>query len=124
MTFGEKVRALRRSARLTQSQLAEQIGVTLRTVQGYESGTSYPKQREIYRKLADLFGCDVNYLLTEDTPSGGRSGSLPDLSVRARALSKELCVLLSSASLDETTEDALMQELQNAYWTSRRKRRS
>ena len=36
MLFGEKVKLLRKEKGLTQTELAEAVGVTLRTVQNYE----------------------------------------------------------------------------------------
>ena len=65
MNFGNKIKTERKKLHLTQSELANKIGVSMRTVQSYEKGTCYPKQREIYQKLAKVFNCSVNYLLTE-----------------------------------------------------------
>ena len=43
------------------------LGVSLRrTITNYEKGESYPKQREIYGKMAEILGVDINYLLTEN----------------------------------------------------------
>lgn len=32
------------------------LGVSLRTITNYEKGESYPKQREIYGKMAEILG--------------------------------------------------------------------
>lgn len=65
--IGIRIRRLRRDAGLSQSQLAELIGVTFQQVQKYESGKnriSAAKLREISRML----GCSVLDLLESITP--------------------------------------------------------
>ena len=47
MLFGEKLKKLRTDARLSQSELAEKLGVTRRSIIYYESGERYPKSRDI-----------------------------------------------------------------------------
>ena len=59
MTFGEKIRNLRKSKNMNQTQLANSIGVSLRTIRGGEAEGRYPKQHDLYQKLADTIGCDV-----------------------------------------------------------------
>ena len=66
MTFGERIRELRTQKGLTQPQLADSIGVSVRTVKSYELGTSLPKTRETYQKLAEFFDVNINNLLAED----------------------------------------------------------
>ena len=65
MTFGEKIKSLRKSKGMNQTQLANILGVSLRTIRGWETEGRYPKQHELYQKLADSLGCDVSYLMTE-----------------------------------------------------------
>jgi transcriptional regulator with XRE-family HTH domain len=62
MKFGEKLRDLHKQNRLNQAELAEKAGISLRTVNYYESGQTYPKNREIYTTLANILNTDVNYL--------------------------------------------------------------
>ena len=57
MTFGEKIKNLRKAKNLNQTQLANAIGVSLRTIRGWEIEGRYPKQHELYQKLADILGC-------------------------------------------------------------------
>lgn len=61
MTFGEKVKSLRKKHGLSQPELAQAIGVSVRTIASYEAGRSYPKVRDMYDRLARVFGVDVNY---------------------------------------------------------------
>ena len=66
MKFGEKVRRLRNEKGLSQTELGKLCGLSLRTIRNYEVDGRYPKQREVYSKLAAALGCDVNYLLSEN----------------------------------------------------------
>ena len=66
MTFGEKVQCLRKRRKMGQKELADLMGVTVRTITGWELQSRYPKKRDTYQKLANIFECDVNFLLTEE----------------------------------------------------------
>ncbi|MDD6440694.1 MAG: helix-turn-helix transcriptional regulator [bacterium] len=67
MTFGDKLKKLRKEKGLTIDQAAEQIGISRRAYITYERNSTRPRKRETYSRIADLYGCDVNYLLMEDT---------------------------------------------------------
>jgi len=66
MKFGEKLRVEREKLSMTQAELAERIGVTRATIVNYERCVSYPKDRQIYFKLADVLGVNVNHFLADD----------------------------------------------------------
>ena len=57
----KRLRNLRRGANLTQSELAQVLGVTSATVGKYERGDLEPNN-EIILKLADYFHCTTDYL--------------------------------------------------------------
>ena len=61
--FGNYICALRRKAGLSQSELAEQLGVTDKAVSKWENGRSKPTTNTIQR-LSALFGVSVEKLLT------------------------------------------------------------
>jgi len=94
---GIRLAAARKDARLTQRALATTLGVTLRTVQNYESGKIVP-----YRHLADLsalLGRPIGWLLTGQTQpladdllsaSRRQRAMLTDNLERLRLLSREL----------------------------------
>lgn len=121
MKFGEKLRNLRKSKGLTQTDLAEEIGVSLRTIISYETGKSYPKRREIYTLLADIFHTDVNYLLTEDeefiADAKEKYGSRG--AKQAQMLVAEIGGLFAGGELSESDKDSVMQALQQAYWDAK-----
>lgn len=66
MKFCEKLREARTEAGMKQDELAKALGVSLRTITNYESGECYPRKRDIYRKLAELFHTEENYFLNEN----------------------------------------------------------
>lgn len=55
MKFGEKVRDLRKKHSLTQDELAKCLGVSKRTIIGWERDGRYPRNVEILEKMADIF---------------------------------------------------------------------
>lgn len=70
MKFGEKLKALRTTKKMTQGEVADAIGVSRRAYIAYEQENTRPRKQETYDKLANVFGCDVNYLRIEDSISG------------------------------------------------------
>ena len=62
MNFGEKLKSLRTSQKLTQQQLADRIGVAKSVVSYYESGDRYPSY-DVLVKIAKIFHTTTDYLL-------------------------------------------------------------
>lgn len=62
MNFGEKLKDLRTSQKLTQQQLADRIGVAKSVVSYYESGDRYPSY-DVLIKIARIFHTTTDYLL-------------------------------------------------------------
>ena len=67
MTFGEKLRRARKEKGLTQTELANQAGLGLRTIIAYEKGETYPQKRSTYQTLADILGVQADDLHNEET---------------------------------------------------------
>ena len=115
MNFGEKVKMLRKGAHMSQAALAAELGVSTRTVQSYEKGQSYPKQRSIYAKLAVLFNVEQNYLLTESEAFAVSANEHSRGKREAKELLAELTGLFAGGEMSEEDMDALMYEVQKAY---------
>ncbi|MBE6842169.1 MAG: helix-turn-helix transcriptional regulator [Ruminococcus sp.] len=118
MKFSDKIRTLRTEQNKTQKETAEYCGVSLRTYISYEQDGRYPRKREIYDKLAEFFGTDKNYLLTEDeefiSTASDRYGKRGRQ--QAEALVAELSGLFAGGELSESDRDAVMIALQKAYF--------
>ena len=61
-TLGEKIRALREAVGITQKDLAEELGIALKTLQRYENEQSRPDFYALSR-LATFFDVSSDYLL-------------------------------------------------------------
>lgn len=121
MDFGAKISMLRRQRNMTQKHLADALGVSLRTITNYETGGRYPKQREMYRRIADILNVDINYLLTEDesfivyTQEQIGSQGMED----AHRILTELRGLFAGGELAQEDKDEMMRAIQDAYWIAK-----
>lgn len=125
MKFGRKVRDARMRAGMSQEELAKAIGVSLRTITNYEVQNRYPKQREVYARLARALNVDVNYLLTEDEEFVMRAASVygPRGAMQAERLIEEVSGLFAGGELSEEDKDTMLRAIQDAYWDAKEKNR-
>lgn len=65
MKFSEKLKACRKGAGLTQSQVAEQLHVSRKTVSGWENEHSFPDVTSLVQ-LSDIYGVPVDDLLRDN----------------------------------------------------------
>ena len=121
MKFGEKVKDLREQRKMTQEELSKAANISLRTVQYYEQGKSYPRNRELYTKLAVLFEVDINYLLTEDeeflveaVAKYGRRGR-----IQAEDILEQAHALFAGGELSEEDQLAFVHDIQQIYFDSK-----
>lgn len=64
-TFKDMLKYLRNRDKLSQSELAEKLGVAKSTISMYEVGKREP-DFETLEAIADLFNVDMNFLLGKD----------------------------------------------------------
>lgn len=124
MTFGEKVRSARIALGITQRELSERTGISLRTIQNYESGERLPKQREYYTFLAQALRVDVKELREQDAqmnlPRYEGERSFPK---DIRKLLDDIVGLYSGGTLADEDMDAMMKAIQDAYWIAKENNR-
>lgn len=121
MKFGEKLRKQRRMLDLTQQQMADSLGTSLRTYTNYENSGKHPRKRETYVKLAQIFEVDLNYLLTEDEEFtmkaydeyGSRGAK------EAERLVTQLGGMFAGGELSDDDMDAVMLSMQKLYWDAK-----
>lgn len=65
VNFGEKIKALRIEHKLTQQQLASQVGIAVSAISSYESGNRYPSY-DVLISLARIFHVSTDFLLGVD----------------------------------------------------------
>lgn len=122
MIFGEKLRRLRVQWGLTQDELALNLGVTCRTLQNYESGNVYPKKREIYSRLAEFFGTDINYWLSESANDNAPEDRTEH--TKTYGLASQVSSFFEDNSLTEEELDDFMRTIQGAYWAAKDKNKN
>lgn len=125
MKFGEKLRGLREQKGLSQTELGNRVGLSLKTIRGYEIYDVYPRKREVYSRLAEALDVDASYLINEGEAfvldaagvygSRGRKG--------AEKLVTELSGLFAGGDMAEEDMDEMMLALQEAYWIAKRNNR-
>lgn len=121
MRFGEKLKQLRKERKITQTELAQLLGVTTRTIQNYENGRLFPKNSEIYGKISSIFGVTADYLLDES------DFEVPEkLKKNKPASKKDIDMLISNVSglfaggaVSEEDKDRVIAALTKAYWESK-----
>ena len=123
MTFGEKVQNLRKAKNMSQTQLADAIGVSLRTVRGWEIEGRYPKQHDFYQRLSDVLGCDVSYLTTEGesfiTEAAEQYGSRG--AKQAQLILEQAAAMFAGGELSDEDKTAFMDEIQMLYLDSKKR---
>lgn len=123
MQFGEKLKALRAEKNLSQVEVASRIGMSRRAYIAYEQDGVYPRKREIYYKLAEVLGCDPNYLLTENDDfvlqAAEKYGSRGKR--QAEQLMADVTGLFAGGELAEDDLDVMMKAIQEAYWIAKEK---
>ena len=116
MTFGEKVKNLRKNKGLNQTQLADAVGVSLRTVRGWEIEGRYPKKH-------DLLSCDISYLMTEEeafiTEASEQFGNRG--AKQAQQILEQAAAMFAGGELSDEDKTAFMDEIQSLYLDSKRR---
>ncbi len=132
--FPEKLRQARKQKELNQTELAEMLGITQRTVTNYERGCATPHASMI-RKLAKALDVTVEYLTNDeiDDPESGRIAEEQIEIARekfgskgakeATELLKRSAALFAGGDLDQEAKDAFFQALMTTYVISKNEAR-
>ncbi|MGF3225947.1 helix-turn-helix domain-containing protein [Facklamia sp. P12932] len=121
MSFGKKLKQLREEKGLTQTELAEVLGTSLKTISNYEVKGTRPRRMDMYEKIADYFQVDINYLLTEGSSFIISAGSQYGYQGArdAEKLLSSMAGLFAGGELPEEDKDALFEAIQEAYWEAK-----
>lgn len=79
-----RLRELRNKSGLTQSEIANKLGVSGQTILNWENGIYEPKINQLIQ-LADLFGVSVDYLIERKTGAN----KIDDICKELEKISKE-----------------------------------
>lgn len=123
MTFGEKIRSLRKGKKMSQQELASMVGVSYLTIRSWEVEGRYPKQNILYQKLADALQCDVSYLMSENasfiTEASEQFGNRG--AKQAQQILEQAAAMFAGGSLSDEDKIAFMDDMQMLYLDSKRR---
>lgn len=115
--FGEKLRYLREQKGLTQKQMAETLGISLRSYVSYENHTSYPKDSLVYQKLAEFYGVTTDFLINEKDQFV--ADALDKYGYRGRIQAQRILnateALCAGGSLSEEDEEAFYRHMSKIF---------
>ena len=139
MSFGEKIKELRKKNNLSQAELADKIGVTQKTICNYENGTRFPKGQKIINGFADIFDVSIDYLLndtdidenennidieyTEEFISSAKENFGYKGKKEAENLLEKTAAIFSGGSLSDEDKDAFFQSITELYFDAKSKSR-
>ena len=120
MELNERLAKLRRLKGLTQSELADKVGVTTRSIQNYELGTRTPKMDTI-AKIAEALEIDEKAILSDEDyfviEAHEKYGSRGKKD--AEELVKNATALFSGGQLSENDKARVLEAIQEAYFEAK-----
>ena len=115
-TYGDRLKAARKTKGYSRPQLAKICGLTDRTIQNYENGSSNPKT-EITQKLATALDVSVDYLI-----NGTEEVDLTEED--QKEILEKASALFAGGKLSQDDQLAFLNELQTIYLDSKRRSQS
>lgn len=110
--FGERLKKFRKKAGVKQGDLAEKLGISLRTYQNYEQGGRVPDEARI-KEIADVLGISPLLLIGEENHDA-------ELIYAAARLVK----VFRKGHLSGAVKDAVLKSIQEEYWDSKKRTRA
>lgn len=123
MTFGEKLKKLREEKKLSQTALADMLGISMRTIQNYESGKGLPRKTATVSAICNIFNIPSDYLINEQEsfilqanekyPRDGKK--------EAEILISQLGGLFAGGELKEEDKDKVFKAITDLYFDAKEK---
>ena len=121
MLFGDRIRELRNLADMSQQELANRTGLSLRSIQNYESNQRYPKDVAILNKLCAALGTTIEELMKEEDQfileAASKFGSRGKND--AEKLIEEVGGLFAGGELNEEDKDKVFRAITEMYWKAK-----
>ena len=121
MLFGDRIKELRNLADMSQQELANRTGLSLRSIQNYESNQRYPKDVAILNKLCAALGTTIEELMKEEDQfileAASKFGSRGKND--AEKLLEEVGVLFAGGELNEEDKDKVFRAITEMYWKAK-----
>lgn len=121
MSFSNKLKNLREEKNLTQKELADLAGVSLKTISRYELGISKPRYRKTYDLLAKALATSHDYLVTdeEDFILKTRENYGLKAGRDAEELVNGVIGLMAGGQIPEEDKKAILDAISEAYYIAR-----
>lgn len=121
MLFGDRIKELRNLLDISQQELANRTGLSLRSIQNYESNNRYPKDVAILNKLCAALGSTIEDMMSEEdqfvldaaTKYGSRGKK------DAETLVDEIGGLFAGGELNEDDKDKVFRAITDMYWKAK-----
>lgn len=121
MLFGDRIKELRNLADMSQQELANRTGLSLRSIQNYESNQRYPKDVAILKKLCAALGTTIEELMKEEDQfileAASKFGSRGKND--AEKLIEEVGGLFAGGELNEEDKDKVFRAITEMYWKAK-----
>lgn len=119
MTFGERLKIIRKNKGLSQQKLADEVGISLRSIQNYESDMRMPSSISIVQKLAASLEVSTEYLLGGLQVDAAGDVSTVKGKPQVATLVAEIQGLFAGGELPEEDKDAMFRAVMDAYWDAK-----
>ncbi len=108
MEIGKRIKAARRTNRISQSELARRLGVSPQSVQQWESGETTPRRHRV-AEIVRILGCDEVWILTGQTQTPPGPGPRSSASATRQATPKPSsdCIVPLDAGIIEEILDII-----------------
>ena len=121
MLFGDRIKELRNLADMSQQELANRTGLSLRSIQNHESNQRYPKDVAILNKLCAALGTTIEELMKEEDQfileAASKFGSRGKND--AEKLIEEVGGLFAGGELNEEDKDKVFRAITEMYWKAK-----
>ena len=121
MELGEKIKLLRTQKKMSQQVLADKAGISLRSVQNYESGTRHPSNITIIKDIAAILDTSYEYLLDDKSQyvldAAKRGGVQAALDVDR--LISDIQGAFAGGEMSQQDKDKFMRAVNEIYWETK-----
>lgn len=121
MEFGEKIKARRLELKISQQTLALNSGLSLRSIQNYESGQRHPANVSIIKDIAKVLNISYEYLLDDKAQyiidAAARGGEQAALDVDK--LISNIHAIFAGGELSQENKDKVMRAVNEIYWETK-----
>ena len=114
-TYGDRLKKARTEKGLSRPQLAKLCGISVKTIQNYETGFRQPNRIDTSQKFAEVLDVTVDYLIN----GGSASDELSDDD--KEEILANASALFAGGRLSEDEQLAFINELQTLYLDAKKR---